>query len=72
MVNTLHLGFTTDQGRRHNITIPHADPFVDIDDLRGAMQVIIDANVINSVNGRLVERQSAKLVATERIPIPVN
>ena len=68
---TIQLGFGTDQGRRYTITLPDADPFLDADDIRVSMQEIIDSNVIITTNGTLVERQSAKIIRTERVDVAV-
>jgi len=68
---TIQLGFGTDQGRRYTITLPGADPFLDADDIRVSMQEIIDSNVIITTNGTLVERQSAKIIRTERVDVAV-
>ena len=68
---TIQLGFGTDQGRRYTITLPDADPFLDADDIRVSMQEIINSDVIITTNGTLVERQSAKIIKTERVDVAV-
>ena len=71
LTHTLQLGFGTNQGSRYTITLPGADPFVDENEIIDAMQAAIDAKVIMTTNGTLINRQTAKLINTERVEIPV-
>jgi len=68
---TIQLVFDTSLGKRHSMSIRGADPFVDDDDVKAAMQAIISADVIITANGELTGRNSAKLIKTEAVDINV-
>ena len=62
---TLRLVFNTDQSKLYQISLSGADPFIEMEDIKEAMNDVIGANVIITTNGELAGRQSAKLFKTE-------
>ena len=61
------LNFITNLGELMTLNIPHADTnSATSPEVTAAMMAIINSNVVHSVRGEPLTRQSAELVRTER------
>ena len=61
----VRLNFQTDQNSLYSIRLTNADPLIEQEDIRDAMQQVIDSGVIIHRNGELAGLVSAELIRTE-------
>ena len=61
----INMGFLTETGKIFALRLTGADPLVDDEDIKTAMQGVIESNALVNKNGSPVTSHSANLVKTE-------
>jgi hypothetical protein len=61
----LEMDFKTENGKKVRISVDHAKEDLNKDTVQAAMQTIIDADIFEPSNGKLVGIESAQVVTTD-------
>ncbi len=70
-MNYVKLTFGTDQNKTYTITIPNADAYLNGNDIKLAMDRIIQSGALVSASGRVTSKKSAESIKTTTTSVTV-
>lgn len=72
MIKTkLEMGFKDEMGKNYNISIDEAKDDLEPEDVKTTMNMIVEKDAFRNNDNKLIKAESARLIKTEIIDIPL-